>query len=82
MSKSQELFQREVEALTGKVYNGDVTPLVYEVLQSSSHLDKLLVYLRKENEPNVCNNESHTTLREEGNNRPCFKEWFSGCEQL
>lgn len=82
MKNSQELFQCEIEALTGKIYKGDVTPLIYDLLKTSPHLDKLLVYLGKEIKPNVCNNEFDTTLREEINNRPCFEKWFEQFEKL
>ena len=81
-SNIQKLYQEELEGLTGKVFVGDLTPLVFDVLKASPHLDKLLVYLDKENSKHVRNNKPNTTPRDKSDDRPSFAKWFAGCEEL
>ena len=40
-----KLYQEELEELTGKIYAGDFTPLVYELLKSTSAKDNLILAL-------------------------------------
>lgn len=40
-----KLYQEELEELTGKIFAGDLTPLVYELLKKSSEKEKLILAL-------------------------------------
>lgn len=77
-----DVYKNELESLTGKVFNGSITPIVFDLLKDSRHLDKLIKYLNKGEKPNVDNNKSDNPVRKENNNRPCFEEWFRNAERL
>lgn len=40
-----KLYQEELEELTGKIFAGDLTPLVYELLKNSPEKEKLVTFL-------------------------------------
>lgn len=75
-------YQDELEALTGKVYSGDLTPVVYDLLADSPHLSSLYTHLTGEKIHNDNDNNTHKALREKSSDRPCFEKWFRNCERL
>lgn len=82
MTTSAEEVVCELEALTGKVYRGDVTAVVFDILKDTPHLDHLLAYLSEEKLVNVRDNKPNTTVREEDSDRPCFEKWITRCKRL
>ena len=46
-----DLYQKELEELTGKIYSGDLTPLVYDLLKNTSDKHALLLYLGADPKP-------------------------------
>ena len=50
-SNKVDLYQKELEELTGKIYSGDVTPLIYDLLKSTSEKEALLTYLGAKPKP-------------------------------
>ena len=78
-----DVFYEELESLTGKVFKGDITPVVFNLLKTGNHVEELLRYLRDDEEgADDYNNTTENAVRKESNNRPCFEEWFSNAEQL
>lgn len=58
-----DLYRQEVECYTHKLSNGDLTPLVYDMLKDTSDVESLLEYLgykNKEKEENVVAQKSKT----------------------
>ena len=83
MQDNNELYIKELEALTNKVLSGDITPVVFDLLADTKYLDSLYRYLTGGNfSYGDNNNDTDTAVREEGNDRPCFKEWFRNFERL
>lgn len=41
-------YMEELEALTGTVYRGDITPVVFELLKNTHDMKGLLSFLNKE----------------------------------
>lgn len=77
-----EVFYEELESLTGKIFQGDLTPIVFDLLKESQSVEDLLRYLKKEENSDVDSNETQDAVRKESYNRPCFEEWFLNAEQL
>lgn len=82
MKNDQEYIEVELEALTGKIYRGDLTTVVFDVLKESPHLESLLMQLNKEKKVNVNNNKSDTVVRKESNYRPNFKQLIANGKKL
>ncbi len=64
--------RRELEFLTGKLIQGDITPIVYELLKDSCYKEDILMYesfLVKEHEIS-----KRETMKEEG--REDFDTWI------
>lgn len=40
-----ELYKEELEELSGKIYNGDLTPIVFDLLKDTTDVKGLLNYL-------------------------------------
>jgi hypothetical protein len=75
------IYHTELEVLTGKIYRGDLTPIVFDLIKSSNHLSAFKAHLCKENK-NANNNNTVKTVQQESYDRPCFEKWFSQCERL
>jgi len=71
--KDVDLYRDELEELTGKIYRGDLTPLVYDLLKDSNDIKGLLHYLNKEEVIEV--KEISEVSKPES--APNFAEWFS-----
>lgn len=80
MSKS--IHQLELESLSNKVFTGDITPIVFDLLKESRHLEDLVSFLSKGDKTHDSNNNTQETVRKEDYNRPCFEEWFRNAERL
>ncbi len=76
------VYQEELEALTGKVFTGDMSPIVFDLLSPTHNLASLYNYLTGVKLQNDNVNNTRDTLREESNNRPSFEKWFRKCERL
>ena len=67
-----ELYREELEELTGKLYRGDITPLMYDLLKDSMNLGDLLFELT---------GEKPIEQMEETIERPqatmSFEDWFN-----
>lgn len=75
-------YQDEIELITGKVYNGDLTPIVFDLVKDSRHLDSLYQYLTGEILKHDINNNTGKVVRAQDSDRPCFEKWFKQCERL
>ena len=77
MQSNTDLVKEELENLTGKIYNGDLTPLVFNLLENSDDLKGLLKQLT---------GESIKTLQEDTVEQPKaapkFEEWLKGCVRI
>lgn len=83
MNNIDDIYRQELESLTGKVYTGDITPVVFDLLSETRYLENLYQYLTGGNISYVDNNnDTDTVVREKSNDRPCFKEWFRNFERL
>lgn len=76
------IYKAELESLTGKVFNGDITPIVFDLLKDSKHVVELVKYLSKGELSNVVINKPNNAVRKEDYDRPCFEKWFSNAERL
>ena len=65
-----KLYQVELEELTGKIYSGDFTPLVYDLLKDARDKEALLVALGGKLKPKVV--KEKTTVQE----APSFDKLF------
>jgi hypothetical protein len=72
-----DLYKEELEELTGKIYNGDLTPLVFDLLKESPYLDVLLHELTgKEITAKPEDEVQQPTAA------PKFEDWFKNCKRL
>ena len=76
------LISDEVTTVTGKVFKGDITPLVFEMFEESKDIPALIAYLNGGNTVDVNIDKSDTLVRKKSSNRLSTKEWLSNCEQL
>ncbi len=77
MADKEIFYKNELEELVGKLYNGDMTVLVYELLKDTHDMDSLLEYLTGERpESNL------DVVEEEIHNTPNFRDWFSSCTEV
>lgn len=67
-----DLYKEELEELTGKLYRGDLTPLVYDLLKDSNDLKSLLAYLKSEDIEEDVKPEI-----ERPKPAPSFNNWFN-----
>lgn len=79
---SMTTYLNELETITGKAYRGDLTPVVYDLLQDSPNLRGLYEYLTGVKYNNDFVDNTDTDTREEVSDRPCFEKWFSQCQKL
>lgn len=70
-NKNINLYKDELEEITGKLYNGDLTPLVYDLLKTSEDLESLLLYLTGEEVAKV---EEVVNVPKPA---PSFENWFN-----
>lgn len=72
-----DFYKEEIEYLTGKLYNGDMTPLIFDLLKESCDPKGLLKYLTGEEikEKQV---EAVTTPTA----APSFEQWFKSCKRI
>lgn len=77
MIESKISYQEELEDLTGKIFIGDLTPLVYDVLKDSKDITSLLQYLTGQD---VDVNAEESVRQPEA--APNFDEWFKGCVEV
>lgn len=70
-----ELYREELENLLGKIFLGDITPLVYTILKDSNNLDVLLKELSGET---ICKTEDKDfTETIQPPRAVTFEEWFN-----
>lgn len=81
MVTTDKTLKEELTALTGKIFVGDPTAIVFELLSTTSDKVSLLAFLTG-GKPDVSNNKPCTTVREKSSDRFSFAEWLSGCEEL
>lgn len=74
--KDTDLYKEELESLTHKIYTGDLTPLVFEILKTSPDKKALVEYLTHED----------IVIEEEivkaPTSAPTFSDWFGECVQI
>lgn len=81
MQNTQTLVKSEIEFLTGKLYNGDLTPVVYELFKDTKDRNGLLCVLQEVTGEHVYRNDTIETEDQKDNHRLSFEEWFSGFQQ-
>lgn len=74
-------YQAELQAFTGKLFNGDITPVLFELLCTTDYMDELLNFLR-EVKVNVHTERSNKTTDTESGNRLSVEDWFSKFDEL
>lgn len=83
------MLKEDIEALTGQVIMGDITPVIIQLLKDSPYKEDLLRYLPfcsdkqliekvKEGCKNVSNKKSNPTPVKKNNSGPSLEEWISG----
>lgn len=77
MKDPRDIYQDEIEELTGKIFKGDLTPLVYDLFKDSNDIEGLIKYLtgeiiEKEKEDEVVKPVA----------APRFEDWFRSCKQI
>ena len=77
MQDNSELYKEEIEELTGKVFNGDLTPLIFDILKGSVFKEDLIEELT--GEKFVVSKENEVVEIEPVLD---FEEWFNQCKQL
>lgn len=77
MKSNTDLVKEELENLTGKIYNGDLTPLVFNLLENSTDLQGLLKQLTGE----TINTLQEDTV-EQPKSAPNFENWLKGCLRI
>ena len=75
------LLSDELTTLTGKIFSGDITPLVFELFKDANDIPALIAYLGG-GEIDANNHKPDKVVREEGCHRPSVEEWLRKCEQL
>lgn len=76
-----ESLTAELTTVTGKIFSGDPTPLIYELLKDTKDMRGLLEYLTG-GKVNVSNNKFDSTVRKKSSDRLSLEEWLAGCEKL
>lgn len=78
MKDNQTIFQNELEAITGMIFKGDITPVVFDLLKDSPNLDKL--YTSLTNEVIESKDDNKDVLEVEA--APSFENWFSSFRRV
>ena len=76
MRLTDETLKEELTVLTNKVYAGDPTVLVYEILSETQYIPELIQYLSGGAE-DASDYKPSTSVREECGNRPSVEEWLA-----
>lgn len=76
MNERDHAYKIELEAITGKLYKGDMTVMLYHLLKNTQDMDSLLEYLT-----GVCS-ESNSDSTEEIHVAPNFSDWFKTCAEI
>lgn len=77
MKDPRDIYKDEVEDLTGKIFKGDLTPLIYNLFQDSRDIEGLIEYLTGEIiEKDIKDNVVKPVAA------PDFETWFDNCKQL
>ncbi len=74
------IYSDELQAFTGQVFKGDITPIVFDLLKPTDRIEELLNYLRGVSD--VCVKRTSQISINEGDNRFDIEEWFSQFKQL
>lgn len=77
MLDSREIYYEELENITGKLFKGDITPLVYDLLKDSTDLSGLILHLTGK-EVEVKNEVKVQTPK----SAPSFDDWFNSCQKI
>lgn len=72
----KEIIKDELEYLTGKLYRGDITPIVYDLVKDSNYLKALLIDLGSVYESNK------PVKNENRDNKVELHDWLESCEQI
>lgn len=72
----------ELELALQKVFTGDITPLVYDLIKDTQYKRELSAFLKGKVNSNVYIDTTDSTSREKDNNRCSFEEWLSNCPEL
>lgn len=74
----------EIELYTGKLIEGDLTPIIFEMVQDSPDIIGLIRYLDKQEGKvtDVHFDRPSETTRDDCVNRPDFEVWCSECEVI
>lgn len=81
MHTTLNTLQEELIAVSGKMYVGEPTAIVYDLLKDTDAMDALLSHLTG-GVYNAGYNKPNTTVREEGRNRLSIEEWLGRCQEL
>ena len=81
MQLTDSSLREELSALTNKLFIGDPTALVYDILKDTPDMNGLVSYLTGGLE-DADNNEPREIVREECGLRPSVEEWLARRTQL
>lgn len=69
-----DVVHQELEDLTGKLFKGDITPIVFDILKDTADVKGLLKYLNvvveEENKTETKNEQEHPSFESLFNNSP------------
>lgn len=77
MNNVVEMYHEELEDITGKIYEGDITTLVFDLLAKSNHLDSLYKELKGEE---FVKEAEYVQVVPEAS--PKFTEWFEKFSEI
>lgn len=76
------IVKAEIEALTGKLYEGDASRIIYNMFKDTDDLNGLISYITGEDIKDVCILQDTGNVVEVRSGRPCLKEWLRDRKQL
>ena len=73
------MLRTELELLSGKLIQGDLTPVVYSLIKDSPFLDDIFLYSSIQREDTADVNEEKVSghANNDSNSRPAFAVWLS-----
>ena len=77
MVDKERFYKSELEYVTGKIYSGDMTVMVYYLLKDTQDMDSLMEYLTGERP-----GSNSEIIEEKIQKSPSFQDWFRGCTEI
>ena len=75
-------YTSELQAFTGQLFTGDITPVLYDLLKTTDHVNELLNFLRGEVKSNVHPKRPDKVTNTESSNGLSIEDWFSKFDEF